>query len=67
MKKVLFALAAVAALSLSSCGGKSDANREQISNAHEEAHQMLRDAKAAPAAPAPVQQPTVEAPADSVK
>lgn len=41
MKKIMIAAALIAAMTLSACGGKSEASREQISNAHDKAKEML--------------------------
>lgn len=42
MKKFVIASAALISIMFASCGRTSDANREQISNAHQEAHEMLQ-------------------------
>jgi hypothetical protein len=44
MKKILIMTACLAALAVTSCGRKSEASREQISNAHAQAHEMLEQA-----------------------
>lgn len=43
MKKIILATALLATVMLSGCGGHSQASREQISNAHENAAKMLKE------------------------
>lgn len=43
MKKSILAIAATIAVFITSCGGHSQASREQISNAHERAAVMLKN------------------------
>lgn len=49
MKKIIPVAALLAAISLTSCGGHSQASREQISNAHERAAKMLNEKHQTPA------------------
>lgn len=43
MKKIFIAATLLLALCVSSCGGKSDASKEQISKGHDEAKEMLKE------------------------
>lgn len=45
MKKIMVAAAMTAMIvTMTACGGKSQASREQINNAHNEAREMLQQA-----------------------
>jgi len=62
MKKILMAAAIAATMALTACSGKSEASREQISNGHEQAKEMLRKTAAQPSAGS-----AIVASADSVR
>ncbi len=49
MKKIFLTLTLFGALALTSCGSHSDADKQQIQDAHNEAREMLRDVKNAEA------------------
>ncbi len=55
MKRIFIATAIAVTACLSSCGGKSEASREQINNGYEEAKEMLDKAHAKTPAATPAE------------
>lgn len=51
MKKIMILAALAATVTLTACGGKSDASREQISKGREQAKEMIKATKAQQAKP----------------
>lgn len=67
MNKLLYAAALSAAITLVSCSGHSEADKQQLQDAHREAHELLDAMKQTPTRPTTQAEQSVSpAPADSV-